>query len=415
VAANPVRAELTPSPFARAPRAWSLPMSSRAPTARRLDTLFVTANLNAGGAQRSLVNLACALAPHHRLAIAVCGETTQSAFFDELRRAGVEALRPGPSADPFAVADSLLAHAQSRGAATICFWNADARVKLLAAKFAPPGLRLVDASPGDYAFDEMDAAPEFAASIATSSRQYLERLDTLVFKYAAHRRVPARAVAVIPNGVARLPASPRSNKPRFLLSGRIAPSKRIEEIIAAFAQVRAQFAEAELHLVGRAEPRHEAYAASLALQAPGIVLRGESFDHAHFREPWTAAVVIGTHQGSPNAVLEAHAAGVAVIANDSGGTRESVFQGETGWLLAEDARAAAIADAMRHAATDPADAAARGARGREFVRASRTIEEMARRYLAILAPESTPPHEKMSAWMPPPESPPTFASQASSP
>jgi len=114
-------------------------------------------------------------------------------------------------------------------------------------------------------------------------------------------------------------------------------------------------------------------------------------------------------------VLEAHAAGVAVIANDSGGTRETVIDGETGWLLVEQADARAIAGAMREAATDAPRATAMAARGRELVRASRTIGEMARRYLAVLAPESTPAHEKMQAWMPPPESPPSFASQASNP
>ena len=114
-------------------------------------------------------------------------------------------------------------------------------------------------------------------------------------------------------------------------------------------------------------------------------------------------------------MLEAQAAGVAVIANDSGGTRETVIGGETGWLLAEQADVRAIADAMREAATDAPRATMMAARGRELVRASRTIAEMARRYLAVLAPESAPAHEKMAAWMPPQESPPSFASQASNP
>jgi glycosyltransferase involved in cell wall biosynthesis len=412
--AHPVRVRLTPRPFARAPRAWSLPLGARAMKARRIDTLFVTANLNAGGAQRSLANLAHAIASRHRLAIAVCGETTQSAFVAGLSRAGVETFRPAPSADPFAVAESLLAHAQARGAAALCFWNADARVKLLVAKFALPGLRLVDASPGDYAFGEMDAAADFAASVATSASEYHARLDALIMKYAATRRPPLRHLAVIPNGVALLPPAPRSAIPRFLVSGRIAPSKRLEDVLAAFAQVRRSHYNAQLHVFGRVEERHAAYAASLALEAPGVSLRGESFDHAHFREAWTAAVVLGTHQGSPNAVLEAQAAGLAVIANDSGGTRETVADGKTGWLLREDAGASLLAEAMAHAARDLAAAAALGERGRELVRGSRTLEEMARRYLAVLAPESAPAHEKMGAWMPPPESPLSCASPASS-
>jgi glycosyltransferase involved in cell wall biosynthesis len=203
--------------------------------------------------------------------------------------------------------------------------------------------------------------------------------------------------------------------PRFLVCGRIAASKRLEVIVAAFALVRQAQADAQLHFFGRVEERHRAYAASLALDAPGVMLRGESFDHAHFREPWTAAVVLGTHQGSPNAVLEAMAAGVAVIANDSGGTRESVTHGETGWLLAEDTDAGALAAAMLAAARDPARTAEMGARGREHVRAHNTLETMAREYLAVLAPESAVAHEKMAGWIRPPELLPTSASPASSP
>jgi glycosyltransferase involved in cell wall biosynthesis len=287
-------------------------------------------------------------------------------------------------------------------------------VKLLVAKFAPPALGLVDVSPGDYAFGEMDAAAAFAESVATSPAEFHARLDTLVLKYPATRHPRCRRIAVIANGVEYLAASPAPDRARFLVSGRIAPSKRLEEVIAAFAGVRQARADAELHFFGRVEERHRAYAGSLEMSLPGVMLRGESFDHGHFREPWTAAVVLGTHQGSPNAVLEAMAAGVAVIANDSGGTRESVIQGATGWLLAEDADVAALGAAMLDAASDPVRAAAMGARGREHVRARNTVEEMARKYLAILAPEIAVAHEKMAPWIPAPALPPTCASPASS-
>jgi glycosyltransferase involved in cell wall biosynthesis len=222
-------------------------------------------------------------------------------------------------------------------------------------------------------------------------------------------------VAMIPNGVEFLVPAPRPRTARFLVSGRIAPSKRIEDILAAFAQARETLGDAQLHIFGRIEERHEGYAAALALDAPGVCMRGGSFDHAHFREPWTAAIVIGTHQGSPNAVLEAQAAGVAVIANDSGGTRETVTHGETGWLLDCDAGSDAIAAAMCDAAVDLERNAAWAARGRELVRATRTIAQMAGLYLAILAPEPASAHEKIQAWTQLPESPPSFASQASSP
>jgi hypothetical protein len=54
--------------------------------------------LNAGGAQRSLVNLACAFPRAHRVEIAVCGDTTQEAFARALAQAGIRCHRPAPSA-----------------------------------------------------------------------------------------------------------------------------------------------------------------------------------------------------------------------------------------------------------------------------------------------------------------------------
>jgi glycosyltransferase involved in cell wall biosynthesis len=116
-----------------------------------------------------------------------------------------------------------------------------------------------------------------------------------------------------------------------------------------------------------------------------VHFRGPDFDAGYLAEPWTAAVVLGTHQGCPNAVLEAFSAGLAVVANASGGTGELAVEGETGWLLAEDAGAGDLARALVAAARDPARCAAFGAAGRARVREGHSLETMAMRYLSILA------------------------------
>ena len=179
-----------------------------------------------------------------------------------------------------------------------------------------------------------------------------------------------------------MPASPR-----FLVSGRIAPSKRIEAIVEAFARVQCRHPLAELHLVGQAEERHAAYAEELALLSCALPVRfrGAMPDLAHLREPFTAAIVIGTHQGSPNAVLEAMASGIPVIANASGGTAEMVRNGETGWLLPKDASAGDIATAMEGAIAESHTAARFASRARAFVRRHHGLDDMAERYLAVLA------------------------------
>lgn len=384
----PVRTSLVASPFARAPRAWSLTLAAREPAGKPLETLFVTANLNAGGAQRSLVNLATSLAGRHRCAIAVCGDTTHPAFPGMLSDAGVEFFRASGFRDDLAIAESLLAHASARGARNLCFWNVAPGVKLAVRRFAPPGLGVIDVSPGRYAFEELEAARQFGAALGASPEQYYRDLDTLVLKFPERDLPPSvgRAV-VIPNGVAfhaGAPGAPR--RPRFLVSGRVAPSKRLEVILAAFLEMRVEEVEAELHIFGTIEPAHREYAAALALHStPGAVFRGACFDGACFAEPWTAAIVLGTHQGCPNAVLEAMAAGVPVIANDSGGTGGLLRDGR-GWLVPERAPAAVLAATMREVVASPQRARARAATARAHAREFHSLEAMAGAYLRLLSP-----------------------------
>jgi len=408
----------------RAPYLWSLALAAYTPGAGpRLQTLFVTANLNAGGAQRSLINLVTRIAPRHALEVAVCGASTHDYFPAALRAAGVRHWHPCDSSDAFEVAESLLAWSARRGVGQLCFWNADPKLKLLIAKFAPPALRLLDVSPGAYAFEEMAATGEFQGAVVYTQQEFQERLDVLVLKYGVPIAGRARRCVVIPNGVALAPtrtdqppvltaadlapalvgadlapapavtvqtAAPtgteQKSAPRFLVSGRIAPSKHLEQIIAAFHQVRARWPESVLHIVGQAEPRHASYLAGLTrLAGDGVAFRGAQPDLAHLRAAWSAQIVIGTHQGSPNAVLEAMAAGVPVIANDSGGTAELVRQGDTGYLLPEAAATPQIAAAMLEAAAHPGEARRRAGRAHALV-AGCGIEAMARAYLALLDP-----------------------------
>ncbi|QJR10393.1 D-inositol-3-phosphate glycosyltransferase [Usitatibacter rugosus] len=404
LAVLPVRERLQPSPFARAPRAASLSLTHRERPVAPIDTLFVTANLNAGGAQRSLVNLVRTLRAdrvreRHAFAVAVCGESTHSAFAMELMSAGVDCFRATLDRDDAAIAESLLAQAARRGARTLCFWNAAPGVKLLVAKFAPPALRIVDVSPGAYAFEELDDCDAVARAHDFDALAYYRRLNALVLKHDAATHPPCRRVAVIPNGVARAPAtSPVPETPRFLVNGRIAPSKRLEVVIEALRHVSQRHADVELHIVGPVEPRHAEYGSRIASLAQGLPVhfRSADFDLACLAEPWTAIVVLGTHQGSPNAVLEAMSAGIPVIANASGGTGEVVRDGDTGWLLAEDVSAGDLAQAMLAAMADLGEGRRRAARAQSRVHSDHSLEAMVAAYVAVL--EEGSGHEKMAPW-----------------
>ena len=323
-------------------RSWTL--CHLAPDfAPRDGVLFVTANLNAGGAQRSLVNLAVALRSRLAFEIAVCGESSTAAFSDSLREAGVPCFRTAVSRDCFDHAEALVRRIVQRAPRSVCFWNLDPKVKLLVVKtLANTGLRFIDVSPGGYAFVEMQATRPFQEWIGFDQGEYYARLDRLVLKYRATLADGMCArTTVIPNGV-RIPdaarAGGRGGPRRIVVNGRIAPTKFLLETLRAMQMVWHRHPEAELHVLGTAEERHLGYAEEFLRAAESelgrrLFLAGESFDAPECLVRYDIAVVLGEHQGCPNAVLEAMAAGLAVVANDSGGTRELIAGGKCGLLL----------------------------------------------------------------------------------
>jgi glycosyltransferase involved in cell wall biosynthesis len=377
---------------APAHRVWTLFHLLR-PFEPRNTVLFVTANLNAGGAQRSLVNLALALRGSLDFEIAVCGDSSSAHFSRALEHAGVQARRSAASRDCFDHAESILRHVVAQRFGTVCFWNVDAKVKLLLAKpLGTAGVRLIDVSPGGYSFDEMDATRAFQEWIAYTQDEYYARLDRFVLKYRGDAPRSMRGkITVIPNGVQPqedVAAGTKTTPPRIVMSGRIAPSKFLLEAVAAMRLLWCKHPHAELHLLGTAEQRHAAYARSL-LDDIGpelgvrIFLHGASFDSPDRLAGFTLALVLGQHQGCPNAVLEALAAGVPVVANDSGGTRELIKSGRTGLLLAG-REPHEIAAALARIITDGTLAKRLSAAGRRHARRRFSMKRMAAGYIEVL-------------------------------
>jgi glycosyltransferase involved in cell wall biosynthesis len=361
---------------ATALRARSAPGPSRSQRGPRrgprIETLFVTANLNAGGAQRSLVNLAGVIARppslRHRGSAGRRRTPRSRASSMRTRSRRSRSIGSGRYGDR-----RIAARPRSRalGPQPLLLERGAGR-EAPGRPLRAPRLRILDVTPGPYAFEELEEPKALAEAIAFDAPAYYGRLDVLVLKHAELRPPPARRIEVIPNGVAARAPGGHARVPRFLVSGRIAPSKHLETIIAAFAGVERTYPAAELHVLGVAEPRHADYASRLQAQSsPAFAGRGAGFDLAHLGESWTAAVVLGTHQGCPNAVLEAMSAAIPVIANASGGTGELIVHDVTGWLLPEAADAHALAAAMLSAWTD-APRAARWRRARVSARASAT-------------------------------------------
>ncbi len=385
-------------------RMWTLAHLARpfAPVGRR--TLFVTANLNAGGAQRSLVNLALALDGKMDFEIAVTGNSTSSAFTEKLVAAGVRHFRTADSRDCLDHAEVLVARIAKDAPSCVCFWNVDAKLKLLVVKWlAHSAVKFIDVSPGDYLFEEMAATRDFQECIAYSETEYYARLDRLVHKYRARSSGALnRKVVVIHNGVPFLgtgvpvPGTPvRADAPKraakIAICGRIAPGKFLLEAIEAMERVWKHAPEAQLHILGNAEPRQRDYAMRVVAAAgpelargsqSRVVFHGPAFDASEGLAQYDALLVLGRHQGCPNTVLEGLVAGVPVIANDSGGTRELVIHGKTGLLLGG-MDPEAIAAAILRLIENPALARTLAMRGRVHVRKHFSMERMRDRYLRL--------------------------------
>src|SRR5262249_46266471 len=144
---------------------------------------------------------------------------------------------------------------------------------------------------------------------------------------------------------------------------------------------------AELHLLGGAEPRHADYAAAVRAAAGEeldrtVFLHGATGDSVERLADFDLFVVLGRDQGSPNALLEAMAAGLPCIANDDGGTGEQIRHEETGLLL-PDRTAETLAPAIVRLLGDRALAAGLGSAARTRARRSFSMDAMVARYTTL--------------------------------
>ena len=168
------------------------------------------------------------------------------------------------------------------------------------------------------------------------------------------------------------PAEP-DGPPTVLFVGRLAPHKRQDEVIRAFALLRRhRVPDARLVLVG--EPLHEAYAERLRglaeALAPGAVTFERSLDDAALAARYRGAhafLCLSEHEGFCIPLLEAFAHGVPVVARPRGAVPETA--GDAALLL--DGSLDAMAELVALAVTDAALRATLRERGRARLDAHR--------------------------------------------
>ena len=181
----------------------------------------------------------------------------------------------------------------------------------------------------------------------------------------------------IPNPVAsRFFDVPPGGEPgRLLFAGRLIPRKGLDVLLRAVARVRGERPDVRLRIAGGLGSWREpaSYPSSLRRQVAELDLHGAvdflgSLDTSSLLEELRLcqAVVLSSRlETSPMAILEAMAAGRAVVSTDCGGISEMVEDGRTGFLVPvddPDAFAAAVLRLLR-AEGGPGEM---GRRGREL-------------------------------------------------
>lgn len=174
--------------------------------------------------------------------------------------------------------------------------------------------------------------------------------------------------------------------------GRVSPEKGVVPLVKTFARIAAAYPEAKLVIAGDGPDIERARHAAAERSLNGrIVFLGYREDIANLYGALDLFVLNSTTEGLPNAVLEAMAFGVPVIATAVGGTPEVVHDGDTGILIPA-SQPAALLQAIRSVLDDRPAAAERARRARtlierefDMVRLSHSINELYRRVLATRA------------------------------
>lgn len=211
----------------------------------------------------------------------------------------------------------------------------------------------------------------------------------------ARRGLRAGDIEVIPNGVAPgLLASPpperRFPDPTVLYLGRLQRYKRVDLVLRAVARIRARGLQVHLRVAGKGHDagRLRALVSRLgiedAVEFLGFV--SEADKEELLGRSWVH-VLTSPKEGWGITNLEAAARGTPTVASDSEGLRDSVVDGQTGFLVPH-GDVEALADRLEALLRDPdlrsgmGDAARAFAEGFTWESSARRVEAMLRNRVA---------------------------------
>lgn len=142
----------------------------------------------------------------------------------------------------------------------------------------------------------------------------------------------------------------RGSGPNLLAVGRLEQRKGFDLLLEAFAAISMRFPGAQLAIVGEGPERQRmgALAAELGL-AGRVQFTGEMDDPESWFPGATMFVVASREDALPNALLEAAAAGLPIVATPARGGVPALLAGQRGAWIAKEVSASALAACLAEA------------------------------------------------------------------
>lgn len=174
----------------------------------------------------------------------------------------------------------------------------------------------------------------------------LRRADKVIFQNPDNRQVfidlgivPEYKTALV-NGsgvdISHFEVKPLPPTPRLLLIARLLGDKGIREYIKAANIVKQKYPDAVFQLVGPEDPSPDGISLTELTQLNtnnAVDYLGGTNDVRPYIEDCSIFVLPSYHEGLPRTVLEAMATGRPILTTDVPGCRETVKNGENGWLV----------------------------------------------------------------------------------
>jgi glycosyltransferase involved in cell wall biosynthesis len=165
--------------------------------------------------------------------------------------------------------------------------------------------------------------------------------------------------------------------------GRLAPQKRVDDLIFAVETLRQTRTTVRLLLIGDGPQREKL---EIFTRDVGCADHVRFLGHRPDPEKWLALIDVfclaSSFEGMSNSLMEAMAAGKPAVVSDIPPNRELVIQGETGFLAPVRDRVAYM-QFLRLLIDDPELRRRHGAAGRHRMEQEFSVSQMVRRYVEL--------------------------------